>query len=625
MSSQFQPPLMPGFGSNVGALAGGTYAPTRNPFFSIGNQFLPRNLHDVIRWVRFITVQSPVTTEVIRKLSTYPITSFTLDAKDPAVKAKYDEIIKTFKLKQTLHDVGFQYHTIGNVFMSIYFPINRSYRCPNCRALHGATQNPKFVFKNYTMTGNCPACGTSVIFETVDTKSKNIKDMNLIVWDPLNISVNHNPITGKSQYFYKIPNEIRKKVLAGDRLTVDTIPAEMIAAVKDNKDFEFESDHIFHLRNVDMGMSVNGISVPPLVSHFNLVFYQATLRRANESIATDFMAPMRVIFPQPQTANSDPVVAVSMRNFVSKMEEAMVKHKQDNNHVLIAPVPVGYQAISGEGKALLVNAEIAQAEESLLLSLGVSRELLSGTTNWTSSTVGLRMLKNTLDSYVGQIEDLLDWITAKVSSYLTIPNVKMRMTPFQLTDDDALKNVIVALTQTGNVSMTTVYESLGRSYEDELDRMAEDAKRKARHQVRTKFEIEQSEYLEGLEINKTTEKDDSYMETLAQCQAMAEQLINADDTSVRTVLNELQVTDYAKFLLVSKLLVKAREDQLVSASTQAELQASQNPEAPGSPGKSGKQPKDANSVPGSKPESAEASGEDLPVEEQPHQGSAQFG
>lgn len=583
MSFLNQPPLTPGFGNYNGMMAG-NHAQTKNPFYSVGNQFLPRNLHDVIRWVRFITVHSPVTSEVLRKLATYPITKFVYEVKDPAVKSKYLQIEKSYKLKTALHDIGFQYHTIGNVFVSVHFPIHRSYKCSYCGTMTTANSATFLKFDNFQFKGTCnnPRCNKEGIFERVDSKSINIADMNVIIWDPLNISVNNNPVTGKSQYFYTIPNDIKRRVMQGDRFLIDSLPWEIIEAIKDKKQFQFEDDRIFHLRNVDMGFSINGISVPPLVSHFSLVFYQATLRKANESIATDFMAPMRVVFPQAQTGNSDPVVSLSMRNFTNKMEEAFIKHKQDNNHIVIAPVPIGYQAISGEGKTLLVNQEIAQAEESLLLSMGVSRELLSGTTNWTSSTVGLRMLKNTLDSYVGQIEELIEWIFSKSASYLGLPVHDVHLTPFQLTDDDILKSLLSNLVTTGNVSMTTVYESMGKSYEEELDRILQEAKTKARHDVRMQFEVEQSQYLEGLEINKESEKDDSYMEVLKQCQDMAAQLIPADEGTTRAVLNELKLQDYAKYLMVSKLIEEGRTQQTMQTSQELGAQAS-DPNSPNAP------------------------------------------
>lgn len=581
MSFLNQPPLTPGFG-NFSGLQGGSHAQTKNPFYSVGNQFLPRNLHDVIKWVRFIAIQSPVTTEVIRKLSTYPITDFIYSGKDPAITDKYKQITSSFRLKATLHDVGFQYHTIGNVFISVHFPIQRTYSCPSCNTMYFASQAEFLTFKNFAMEGVCPNCKSKGVFKRHDHKSTNINDMNIILWDPLNISVNHNPITGKNQYFYTVPNDIKRRVQQGDKFLVDTIPWEIIESIRDQKQFLFEDDRIFHMRNINMGFSVNGIAVPPLVSHFSLVFYQATLRKANESIASDFMAPLRVIFPQAQTANSDPVVSISMRNFSNKMEEAFVKHKQDNNHVIIAPIPVGYQAISGEGKTLLVNQEIAQAEESLLLSMGVSRELLSGTTNWTSSTVGLRMLKNTLDSYIGQVEELLEWVFSKTASYIGIAYQKVSLVPFQLTDDDLLKNILSTLSQTGNVSMTTVYESMGKSYEEELEKMLEEAKLKARHDVRMQFEVEQSQYLEGLEINKLNERDDSYMEILRECQNIASQLIGADEGSSREVLNELKVTDYAKYLMVAKLIEEGRAAQ--TAQINGELaEGASDPNSPNAP------------------------------------------
>lgn len=561
MTSLYNPPLIPGIGNSL--LAGsGSYAPTRSPFFSVGNQFLPRNLHDVIRWVRFITVQSPVTTEVLRKLATFPVTSFTYSSDDPAVREKFEDIQKSFKLRTSLHNIGFQYFTIGNVFISLYLPIHRSLTCNNCAATFSARTAEFIEFKAYKFVGKCPACEKQGAFAHTDTKSRNIKDMNLITWDPLNISVNHNPVSGRSVYYYRIPNELKRRVQLGDMLLLESLPWEMIEAIRENKDFQFDSDTIFHLQNVDTGFSSNGISVPPLVSHFSLVFYQATLRRANESIASDYMAPMRVVFPQAQTGNSDPVVTISMRNFASRMEEAFVAHKRDSNHVLIAPVPIGYQAISGEGKTLLVSQEIQQAEESLLLSLGVSRELLSGSTNWTSSTVGLRMLKNTLDSYVSQIEEFLAWMSMQISEYLSIGRCNIGLTPFQLTDDDALKNLFVALLNAGKVSMTTLYESMGRSYDEEQERMLEDAKAEARFGVRRSFEIERAKYLEGISLTKDTEDTADYKAALDKANLTIQQLQTLDPMTLQMALNGLKSQDFAQYVLVTHLMEEAMNSPL---------------------------------------------------------------
>lgn len=575
MSNFYQPPLNP-MGNQVGVAGSGNYAMTKSPYFSIANQFLPRNLHDVIRWARYITLNSPVTTEVIRKLSMYPITEFVIDSEHRDTVELYKKIFTSYKLKTALHDIGFEYHTLGNVFVSVYYPIHRTLVCKNCGSAHNAKTATFVDFKNYEFVGTCPVCSKAGTFQRKDTKSLNIDDMNIIKWDPLNISVNHNIITGEYEYYYRIPNEVRRRVLQGDRLFVNSVPWGFIEAVRNKQDFKFDRDSIYHMKNVSTGHMVEGVSIPPLISQYNLVFYIATLRKANEAIANDFMSPMRVIYPTAQTGNSDPVVAMSMKNFVANMQSNMVQFKQDQNHITIAPVPIGYQAISGEGKTMLVSQEIAQAEESILLSMGVSRELLSGTTNWTSSTVGLRMLDNTLRSYVDQIDGLVDWIMARTARYLGVDQHKVTMSPFKLADDDSLRQVLLSLVQSGQASMSTLYESYGMDYEDELRRIREDASAAARNKVQTEIEVERATYLAGRDAGERLGKDEEYKGTLAKAQQIAEELSATDPSTKRQTLNALKLQDMSTYLMVSKLLEdinKANNDVQNVQEAQAAAQA----------------------------------------------------
>lgn len=599
MSGMYQPPLTPGFNSGaLNNISGGNLATTRSPFFSVANQFLPRNLHDVIRWARYITTQSPVTTEVIRKLSTYPITDFLVDTEKESTRAKYRELFKSFKLRSILHDVGFEYYSVGNVFLSIYFPIHRTLCCNRCNTEYNA-KNAEFIkFVNFEFEGTCPKCATKTTFNRKDAKSFNIEDMNLIKWDPINIAVNHNPITNEYDYYYKIPNEIRRKVKQGDRLFVNSIPWSFVEAIKNNQDFKFDRNNLFHLKNVSTGQMVEGISVPPLISLFPLVFYQATLRKANESVAQDYMAPLRVIYPSAQTGNSDPVISLSMSNFAANMQQAMQKHKQDNNHVLIAPVPVGYQAISGEGKSLLVSQEIAQAEESILLSLGVSRELLSGTTNWTSSTVGLRMLENTLLTYTSQIESLIEWIITRVSKYITLETCAVTLTPFKLTDDDNFRQVLGTLVSSGKASVSTLLESYGVEYEDELDKIREDAIAEGINHAKMQLEVDRGVFLAAKQMTDKFDQNNDYRTALTKAQQIAEELMPMDTVMRRQVLGQMRIEDFAMYLMVAKLLEeynqqesaqRAQEQNMIGPDGQpvqqgVEGQEGPQPEQPEQPG-----------------------------------------
>lgn len=551
-----------------------------NPWFTVANQFVPRNLHDVIRWARYISIQSPTTSEVIRKLSTYPITDFIVDTEQLNTKKRYEQVFKSFKLKEILQDCGFEFFTIGNVFLSIYFPIHRELICNTCKTSFNVKNAPWATFKQYQFQGTCPQCGNKGMFSHKDSKSTSIDDMNLIKWTPEHIAVGHNPITGESEYYYRIPNTIKAKIQKGDRLFVDSIPWAFIDAVRYNQDFKFDKGSLFHLKNISSGGTVEGISVPPLLSLFSLVYYQATLRKANEAIALEHLNPLRVIYPAAQTGNSDPVVSMSIRNFRNNMEDALKRHKSDKNHVVIAPTPVGYSALGGDGKSLLVAQEIQQAEDTILLSLGVSRELLSGISNWTSSSIGLRMMENLMTSYTGRLQDLIDWIMNKVATYLSMDIVNVTMVPFKLLDDDNFKNLLGQLVSTGDASKRTLFEEIGLDFHKEQERVKEEAALKASIAVETQYEVDQAHFMAARGAGEKMEDKEDYKAIVAEATQIADQLISQDPNKVNSLMSSLKIQNYSLYIMVSRIL--------------EEYQSSMNPETNPNAGP-GDQPGDAKS------------------------------
>jgi len=554
---------------------------TPNPWFNIANQFTPRNLHDVIKWSRYITVQSPTITEVIRKLSTYPITTFVHDTKNIELKKKYEHIVRSLDLKNKICDAGFDFYTIGNVFLSVYFPIQRNLVCPKCTTSYNSVNADFARFTKYSFTGVCPGCNDKVVFSINDVKSLDIDDINLIKWSPENVSVNHNPITGESEYYYQIPGTVKRKIQQGDKLFVNSIPWGMVEAVKEGKDFKFDSKNLFHLKNISMGSVLEGLGLPPIISMYSLVFYQAVLRKANEAIATDYLAPLRAVFPQGQSANGDPVVSMSLAGFSKKIESALKKHKSDPNHILISPVPLGYQNLGGEGKSLLVSPEIKQAEETMLLGLGVSLELLSGTTNWTSSTVGLRMLENTMNQYTAQIQNLVDWVFVKISSYLNIEKVETTMTPFKLTDDLQAKQLLSELVLNGEGSMSTLFEAFGMDYKEELERKKDDSIAKASSEIEAEKGIEIARFLKNRNTSDDADSDSGFEDAKAQAHDLTHQVASASLDARRNMLVQIVRKDEAMANMVLQLLPTYGIDPetLMNATESAEV----GMEAPAAP------------------------------------------
>lgn len=269
-----------------------------SPFFTQANQFIPRSFHDIIKWSRYITTQAPTTTEVIRKLSSYPITEFIVESNNEQTIETYKRIFKTIRLKERMSDTGFDYYTLGNVYTSIYFPIDRHLHCPNCKSsfeVKSAMRTNAAVFKKWVFQGECPACNHQVTYKVVDTKSRDITRINLIKWKPEHVSLNHNPVTGESEFYYTIPGDVKRKIMMGDPLFLATVPWSMVEAVRYNKDYLFDSSNIYHMKSISMGNMIDGLGIPPLISHYGLVFYQQMLRKANEAVAAEHMVPLRVL------------------------------------------------------------------------------------------------------------------------------------------------------------------------------------------------------------------------------------------------------------------------------------------------------------------------------------------
>jgi len=528
-----------------------------SPFFTQANQFVPRSFHDIIKWSRYITTQAPTTTEVIRKLSSYPITEFTIESNNEQTIETYKRIFKSIRLKERMSDTGFDYYTLGNVYTSIYFPIDRHLHCPNCKSsfeVRSAMRTNAAVFKKWVFQGECPACMNSVQYKVVDTKSRDISRINLIKWKPEHVSMNHNPVTGESEFYYTIPGEVKRKIMDGDPLFLATVPWSMVDAVRYGKDYMFDSSNIYHMKSISMGNMVDGLGIPPLISHYGLVFYQQMLRKANEAVAAEHMVPLRVLFPQQNSASGDPIAQMSLRGFAKHMKKTMRHMKNDPNHILIAPTPIGYQQIGGQGRSLLVNQELQYAEEQQLMSMGVSRELLSGTTNWTSSTVGLRLLENTMNNYVGQLRELINWVMEKIAQYLSIEITEVDLVPFKLTDNEALKAAMLDMWKEKVISASTLLEAYGMDYDEELDKMGDDQISMAEKQIDIDFKLERAMHAKSKGLQ--SEKDSSgYEDSRKEAYNIAKKVLAAQTPEQqRDILFKLQNDDPTMYQTVMRML-----------------------------------------------------------------------
>lgn len=532
----------------------GTYA---NPAYDVSSQFLPRNLHDLLKWTRFIIVKSPTTTEILRKMSTYPVTDVVIPSSKEHTKEGYDKITDSCRVIERVSDIGFDYNAFGNAFVSIYMPFDRMVECPSCKettAARTALDTKLVAWKKFEFTGEC-RCGHSGKFNVKDIPSRDVERINIIKWKLDHMSVNENPISGDSEYYYSFPGEVKRRVTLGDPHYICTIPMEMIEAIRTQRDFKFAPGEIHHMKGLSMGDFLPGFGIPPLLSHYSTVFYMQCLRKANEAIALEHMNPMRMIFPQQSSPSGDPIAMMSMGNFTGNMKLNLQKFKQDPNHVLLSPVPIGTGYMGGQGKSLLVTQELQFAEEQLLMAQGVSRELLSGTTNWTSSTVGLRLLENNMNQYVRKLRRLTQWIYAKIASHLRLEVLDVEFVPFELTDNDNIKQLLLEMHQRNMIDSNTVLEAFDIDPDEVRSKIEKEAIQKAEDAVKLKQKIQEAEFLAQRDEVSDGTDDNGFTENRDEIIKLATKIANmTDPQEQRQALMQLQHDDEAKFNQVMLLL-----------------------------------------------------------------------
>ena len=191
----------------------------------------------------------------------------------------------------------------------------------------------------------------------------------------------------------------------------------------------------------------SGWGYPPLVACMPLFYHANVLRKANESIALERIVPMRVMHPQAISGNADPILSLSMGKFMSEVEDNLKKWRRDPNHIMMSPVAVGVSQVGGEGRALMVNAEIQQAEDNIIAAMGFPKEFVYGGLSYTGSSVTLRMLENQLESSVFQLSRLLTWVVDKIAAYLNWDKCKVSLGDFRMIDDIQQKQLIMQMFQ----------------------------------------------------------------------------------------------------------------------------------------------------------------------------------
>ncbi len=224
-----------------------------NPFFDYLSRLMPRSIKDMFCWLEYLYANSGQVYPVIKKFSDYAITEITYTSASPKVKTNAKKIFdEKLQMKYTLINISNDFHLYGNCFVSLYRPFTRNLLCSKCNHVHNAEKtNYDWDPKTFSYIIRCNKCKHKGRATVKNIKLRDLNRLKIIRWDPKQMDIEYNPVSGESQYYYNFPEYLKKelKKRKPSSFILDRMPWEYVQAMKSKKLFRFKSDKIHHLKN----------------------------------------------------------------------------------------------------------------------------------------------------------------------------------------------------------------------------------------------------------------------------------------------------------------------------------------------------------------------------------------
>jgi len=451
-----------------------------NPFFDLSQQYTPRTVKELFKWCTYFFYTDPLINSALTKISRYPITPLILEDENIKVKESWEYMFNdVLKMEDTLMDINLDLNAYGNCFASISYPFNRYLVCSDCKHAEDV-KNLAWNWVNYSFAFKCLKCKTQQMADP--EKPHTIKDVpyksrdriKIVRWNPENMGLRYNEVTAETFYFYNVSRQVRAQVQSGEKEVIEMLPLLFLTAIKKQRLIRMSTRNLFHVKRPTLAEKDMGWGKPLIQPVLRDLYYMATLRRAQESIANQHIVPFDFLFPQPN-AQMDPFTHSDLGSWRQKVQEAIQNQRRDPNYKAIMPVPIGFGRIGGDGKSLLLTPELEFLSKKIVGGMGIPLEFVFGGLNWTGSSITLRTLQNDFKHNQTQLLEFTRWIKNKIRLFLDIPDIdRIRFMDFKMADDVQKIQQFMNLNSQRKVSDETLLTEIGLNYEKETKKIIQE-------------------------------------------------------------------------------------------------------------------------------------------------------
>ena len=515
-----------------------------NPFCDIASEYVPHDINTLFAWCEYLMCSVIPFRAVSQRVVRYFLTEFEIEGQSDKERDRYEDFLNNqLHLIQQLAEIGDDYMTYGNVFVSMYFPFDRFLVCPKCKTeYHVEVLEYKFDPKTNEFIADCGKCGSmGITMRREDRRSPDTARTAIKRWNPKKIRLRVHPISGRIEYYLQLDSKLITRIKEGSPFYLNDTPWAMVEACTRSTHegetlFRFDPDAIYHMRCGTLsGLPIKGWAIPPILPNFKLAYYIQLLRRYDEAIALDFIIPFRVIHPAAGPGGGDPLSTMSMSSFVAQMTQMIQKRRKSPTDIAISPIPIGYEALGGEARTLAPKDNIALATEELLNSLGFPAELYKGTLSIQAFPTALRMFEKEWNELVDGFNDLTDWICSRVSRYFMWGEVECSLRSVTLADDIERKALSLQAAAGGDISKATAYRPLGIDYAEEQKRVIEEQEliQRLQQQAMERAQAQQGQAQGGEDPGGAPAAGGTPGDVHEQAQALAHQLLTQTPETMR--------------------------------------------------------------------------------------------
>lgn len=469
-----------------------------NPFRTYSNYVYPKTIDQVLIWAQWFWERNAKYRTCLQKCISYFVSGINVvqtDKKESsdasAVESLHDLLVDQYDLLNLINTVGVELAAMGNVFVSCERPISRWLLCPepDCNwmmAIKNLTKGVEYDWDGKNFVGTCPKCGKKVVYDIHDDPTTDAygRKVRFIFRAPQDMYIEYNRLTDSFQYYYQIPNDVKNAIKRGDPVYLENTPKTFLDAATSDELMRFPEGMFFAARTRTMtplDEKYKGWGMPLFMTSFDNFLRLQHLDKFNEAVTMDYIAPIRMISPQPQNigaTSQDPNrMPLSGGQFLSFIQQGIKRVKDNPTTWLVSPIPVQYQMIGGEAKELAPVDLMEWYVTQILSDMGIPQEFRQTSFQVVAPSMGMRMFERQWRPNTKPMDAFTRWAGEKICDYEKFANMRVTLDITSFVEDDMNKQMLFSLMQGGMISKTNVLKSVGVDFEEDLKMRIEEMKK----------------------------------------------------------------------------------------------------------------------------------------------------